>query len=774
MEACAVNDGDAILLHQLYMLWTCDTPFVTETLGFEKFLGGMPVLRYILGENTALTPSLAKALSDFPQPGQNLAQAVWQPRVEDIKKTIHQLAIHWDEVCRGCLIRGYPLSPKEIAVTFALRSPRMQFAVFVALCHHMQVFKDRSQGYQGAIIERFLHLQERRAKEPVSLNVENEEWWQIFYKPISDGNPESINLANAEGQRVSSLQNSHYRLPPSNAGGSRQIQRPANPGQHASGPGPAHFVLHNQPNHMNSQSRMARASPQQYAQAPYPNNPLPHVPSQRGQLQQGQSQQHPHTGHRPTQAQYQPPLLGVHPQQYAQNFAIPNGHLSPGPQNGWVPTQQNMQMSFSQHQGAVQGYVMADGQMHAAQMQSAHQQHALMPPPNFTMPQAVTPNPDRVALHQAHVRSPVARTVDLTNKPDPNLLLYQVTTNLVLKPQALGHDTRYATFQVEISREDSDRKLIYTPPPHQSLHMGSNMFKQGSLRWRFKCVAREAKEAAPPGEADFCARSTYWPQHLFVSFNQLDDVTLRRKPHYGRDLPADLTEATIAGTNTLTFSYDQSPMDRSQQKAYWIAVERVEIFEHSQLLQSINTQSSSDSLTRILDSMKGDRTDNADDDNDDIEITNPTIGIDVTDPFSAQLWKTPVRSASCKHRECFDLDTFMSSRRQLRAQLAGPAGADDWRCPHCKRDARPQHLIVDGFLQAVREELERTGNLNVKVILVKDDGTWEAKIEPDDEVAQARGKSTTPAGNPDGAGDARQRLERSASAMDVVSLDDDD
>lgn len=433
-------------------------------------------------------------------------------------------------------------------------------------------------------------------------------------------------------------------------------------------------------------------------------------------------------------------------------------------------------MSFSQHQGAVQGQFMA--QMQAAQRQPVYQQTALLPPPDFTMPQAVTPNPDRIALHQAHVRSPVARSVDLANKPDPNLSLYQTTTNLVLRPQALGHDTRHASFQIEISREEIDHKLTYTPPPHHTLNMGSNMFKQGSLRWRFKCVAREARDTSPPEEADFCARPTCWPQHLFVSFNQLDDVTLRRKTHYGRDLPADLTDATIAGTNALIFSYDESPVDRSRQKAYWIAVERVEVFEHSQVLQSVPTQSSSDSLTRILDSMKGGRADNADDD-DDLEITNPTIGIDVTDPFSAQLWKTPVRGSSCKHRECFDLDTFMASRRQLRTQLAGPSGADDWRCPHCKRDARPQQLVVDGFLKGVRDELERTGQLDVKVILVKDDGTWEAKIETEDEGGQARGKSGTPAGKPDGAGDAGDRLERSGSArteaaMDVVSLDDDD
>lgn len=390
------------------------------------------------------------------------------------------------------------------------------------------------------------------------------------------------------------------------------------------------------------------------------------------------------------------------------------------------------------------------------------------------MPQAVAPNPNRVALHQAHVRSPVARIVDLANQPSPSLHLYQVVTNLVIKPQALGHKTRYGTFAFEISREDSDRKLVYTPPPHETLTMGSNVYKQGSLRWRFKCITRDAKDTATPTESDFCASSTSWPEHLFVSFNQLDDVTLRRRSHYGRDLPADLTPSTVAGANALTFSFDESPKEKALKKTYYIGVERVEVFEHAQLLQSIPLMSSSDSLKRILDSMKGGT---APDDEDDLAITNPTISIEVTDPFSACLWKTPVRGTSCRHRECFDLDNFMSSRRELRAQLAGPAGADDWKCPHCQRDARPQMLVVDGFLQMVRATLEQHGQLDVKAILVKEDGTWEAKSEAEDEN-NGRAQSGTPArNNSDGmATGSGARMERGGSgrteaAAQVVSLE---
>ena len=54
---------------------------------------------------------------------------------------------------------------------------------------------------------------------------------------------------------------------------------------------------------------------------------------------------------------------------------------------------------------------------------------------------------------------------------------------------------------------------------------------------------------------------------------------------------------------------------------------------------------------------------------------------------------------------------------------------DEWRCPLCKADARPQSLVVDGFLVEVRAKLAERGLLGTRSIIVEADGSWKPKAE---------------------------------------------
>lgn len=66
-----------------------------------------------------------------------------------------------------------------------------------------------------------------------------------------------------------------------------------------------------------------------------------------------------------------------------------------------------------------------------------------------------------------------------------------------------------------------------------------------------------------------------------------------------------------------------------------------------------------------------------------------------------------------------------------RASKTGKAVLkENWKCPICGADARPQHLIVDGFLGEVRADLMRTGRLEgARAIKIKADGSWELKSD---------------------------------------------
>lgn len=494
-------------------------------------------------------------------------------------------------------------------------------------------------------------------------------------------------------------------------------------------------------------------------------NSFPHqvTPQQQGRFTTAERSpgQHQNNAHNPI---YHAVQLPGHPQQqYTQGFPLATGYPSQGRQH--APLFNVQQYQFV-HQGYTNGRPLS--------LTPLSQPAPLLPSYELEMRPAARPVPDSVALHQAHVRSPVARIVDLKGEASPGLRLYQSVTKFVMGPISLGQDTRFASLTFEISPDEGDRKLVTTPPPHASLTMASNLFKQGSLRWRLKCIHLGPQDP-PPTDAEICASRSSWPDHLFVTFNQLVDVTMRRKEHYGRDLPADLTSAVIPGTNTLTISFDEILRENQRLRKYFLVVEQIEVFSFAQCKEIIKTISHKESLGQIVASMSGTSGDTGDDD-DEIVIATSSLSIDVTDPFTAQMWTTPVRGASCKHRECFDFEQFLSSRP--KSQLAGPVGADDWQCPLCKRDARPQHLVTDGFLLDVSEKLRAHRHSEVKAILVKQDGSWEIKPEgPGQGRTRQRKSSGTPASSDaaDGKhGEGQRGHERRTASVDVTTMLEDE
>lgn len=398
-------------------------------------------------------------------------------------------------------------------------------------------------------------------------------------------------------------------------------------------------------------------------------------------------------------------------------------------------------------------------------LQSPGKRHPLLPAANAKpMALAVHPQYDRIALHQVQLWTPLAYIVDGQGQPAPSLRLHQVVRHLVAKPIRLSAEERYTEVQFEVKDVEIGNKLAWFPSKFSKVGQGHHASREGSLRWRFRCVSRKHSKD-PIDEAEFCAISTTWPEYLVVTCNDKDVVELRRKQHYGKHLPAEITEAVREGINTLAISYDEAPNEIAG-KELWIAVELVELVEREKLRGEVDRVPHKVLLDRIVAIMKAS-------DDDEIAITNPSISIDLQDPFSAMIWKTPVRGKDCRHRECFDLDTFFDTRPKI--QQNGPHSANDWKCPICQKDARPSSLIVDGFLEDVRADLETKGKLNVaRAILVKEDGEWEVK---EDQTLQQQDRQSSSATAV--TGDSRENgVQRATStpiaAVDAIMLDDDD
>ena len=156
---------------------------------------------------------------------------------------------------------------------------------------------------------------------------------------------------------------------------------------------------------------------------------------------------------------------------------------------------------------------------------------------------------------------------------------------------------------------------------------------------------------------------------------------------------------------------------------YVVAVEMIGVIKHTTIVDMLPIISADESLAAIRKSLGGEEAPD-----DDVMLTSSTLTVKLFDPYSGcRIFDTPVRGASCLHKDCFDLQTFLG---QCKREKPGcPTVVDCWRCPLCKGDVRPQTLVIDGWLVEVRKELEKRGRLDTRAIVVEADGSWKPREE---------------------------------------------
>lgn len=199
-----------------------------------------------------------------------------------------------------------------------------------------------------------------------------------------------------------------------------------------------------------------------------------------------------------------------------------------------------------------------------------------------------------------------------------------------------------------------------------------------------------------------------------------------------KDLPLDISHYLKEGNNSLRLDL---LLDRDECKKikYFFGVEVMEIASFEDVLALVRPIPAAESRAAIQKRL----TPTIDDD--DLAVVTDNLTIGLVDPFTARVFDVPARSRNCDHHECFDRDTFI----QTRKSVAGPTPmVEEWRCPVCKADARPQFLVVDQFLVEVHAELARTNRLEgAQAIHVKADGSWTLKVV-DESSSEAQNDST--------------------------------
>ncbi|KAE8331722.1 hypothetical protein BDV39DRAFT_189666 [Aspergillus sergii] len=257
-------------------------------------------------------------------------------------------------------------------------------------------------------------------------------------------------------------------------------------------------------------------------------------------------------------------------------------------------------------------------------------------------------------------------------------------------------------------------------------------YSSGNLVYRLRCI-KMPSATSEVVESVWSVAESVWPSVFYVHVNGVE-LFVRRRVHNGKDLPLDITDHLREGENTVSLHFIRSSAEANDM-LYAMGVEILEVSDLARAFSLAQALLASECREQICQRVSSSLQD------DEVSVVSDHLSINLVDPFTARIFSRPVRGRSCKHQDCFDHLTWI----QTRASKSGKRSLkNDWKCPICGQDARPQQLVIDGYLQEVRAELARTNRLEgAKAILIKADGSWELKSESDAPPSSEGGPDTT-------------------------------
>lgn len=366
------------------------------------------------------------------------------------------------------------------------------------------------------------------------------------------------------------------------------------------------------------------------------------------------------------------------------------------------------------------------------------------------------PNPTVSALHQAHLRSPTFSYFDLNENVSSVAKYYRFIKHILMPPEELDSKNRHVNWDFSVSKELTDWFARNAPGSHGAPSIRAIV--SGSRLCRIRCISLKT-QAGMPTQSEWAVADNIWPGSTAVVLNGIA-LDIRKKTHHGKDLPIDVTSYIKAGQNNLSTAVIGFQQDSTARFA--IGVEFIQVVDEQKIKDEMRILPLLEARKRILHQSESI--------DPDVEVIQSQKVIDLTDPFTARIFDTPMRGVNCQHNQCFDRDTFLQTRTTKAP--SEPCGPDEFRCPICGQDARPQSLMIDMFFVDVRTVLKERGRLDAKAIIVHDSGDWEIKEEEeatgesgDGTGRRSAGSAAARAANPS---PAKQNVPR-----EVIELDDD-
>lgn len=118
------------------------------------------------------------------------------------------------------------------------------------------------------------------------------------------------------------------------------------------------------------------------------------------------------------------------------------------------------------------------------------------------------------------------------------------------------------------------------------------------------------------------------------------------------------------------------------------------------------------------------------------EISTPAIAVRMICPLLLIPLKTPLRSNRCKHPQCFDKESWLSSFRNLASNITNPDQLI-FTCPVCEAKCKPDSIFVDGLMREIIEQTRAS-----EVILDLEKAAWRipSELSPETQRPSKRSK----------------------------------
>ncbi|KAK2790339.1 hypothetical protein FQN52_005607 [Onygenales sp. PD_12] len=740
--ACEKEDLFYVALHQIY----CLDPRILAA-SFHNFgppqMDGINIVSDLLVNNSTLSEQFVRACAEFPASIQTMIHHV--PRYTDtlgqVMRFLELLSTRWPGFEATIISRRYPpLIVDELLQHLALPSLTLQYIIFVACCRRIGGLRSDST------VEIFS-----------SLFHKNQQLYDHSLSRVNTSNPVPPNQIQADEETIRKMyeQIRDQKIPPirqpfQNQGVGQSLPqhmpRTQAPNQNFHRPPIQHTLSASQVQVQDPRNQVLQQQPPPHAIS-YPSvqpQGRRQMPASQVQprIQRTQSLQQPATQQMHRQANWRHPatasnIIQQHSQSSHTSFVGPppnNLHsiqqeplvLSPTSFVPSVPSQHvlpsNGGVMFA---SGLPPYPTPQSQPNNVTPQSisghSNQGTLLLPPVGF-MPTTVNPNPLVVGLHQAHL-SETTRALTASNEP-PELLYF--LRSFAIPPSSITRHPPILKWQFMVSPEKF-RKLPTQLPSKEHGPKAWGVL-DGFQSYQLRCT-KLAPKSQPPPEHQWAVSDTAWPTAIYVHVNGTEHF-VRRKAHHGRDLPLNVSSSIKEGLNeiSLTLLWNSTEFNKS---SYHMALEILEYAEHKRVRAAVQHLPLAASLGQLKERLTC-----SNNDDDELTVIDDHITIDLIDPFMARIFNKPARGKHCSHMECFDLETYLSTR--LSRAMKGHGMAEDWKCPICGSDSRPQSLLIDDFLLDVRYKLEADKLLDTKAILVRPDGTWEPRVE-----GPKRGESTS-------------------------------